>query len=89
MVERASQEWAAEVTRAAASAVASGQLTILGPVRSPVPRIRGRYRRQILIKSLPQCEPISTLRSTVAELEAAYARRRVKFDVDVDPIDMW
>jgi primosomal protein N' (replication factor Y) (superfamily II helicase) len=89
IVERASRDWAAGLARAEQTAVAAGHLTILGPVRSPVPRIRGRYRRQILIKSLPEFQSLPTVRSTVAELEAAYARRRVKFDVDVDPIDMW
>jgi hypothetical protein len=32
---------------------------------------------------------VQTIRSTVAELEAAYTRGKIKFDVDVDPIDMW
>ncbi|HET9312627.1 MAG TPA: hypothetical protein VFO04_01385, partial [Nitrospira sp.] len=64
-------------------------LTILGPVRSPVPRVRGRYRRQILIKCLPEFHAVGTIRSTLTDVESAYARRKVKFDVDVDPIEMW
>jgi primosomal protein N' (replication factor Y) len=63
--------------------------TILGPVRPPVARVRGRYRRQILIKSLPYLDAVQAIRSTLTDLESRYARRTVKFDVDVDPIDMW
>jgi primosomal protein N' (replication factor Y) len=88
-VERASQEWVGRLNDAAKGALVSGHLTILGPVRSPVSRIRGRYRRQILLKARPGYEVAQAIRSTLAELEAAYARRTVKFDVDVDPIDMW
>ena len=88
-VERASKDWAAALSRTAKAALVSGDLAILGPVQSPVARLRGRYRRQILIKSRPGFYAAQAIRSTIPELEAAYARRRIKFDVDVDPIDMW
>jgi primosomal protein N' len=54
-----------------------------------VARVRKRYRRQILIKSHPDSKAVQAIRSTLTDLESAYARRKVKFDVDVDPIDMW
>jgi primosomal protein N' (replication factor Y) len=89
-VERASRDWAARLSREANAALTCGTLTILGPVRSPVPRIRGRHRRQILLKSRPGFHTVQqVIRSTLTELEAAYPRRSVRFDVDVDPIDMW
>lgn len=88
-VERAAKDWAARLTRAAQAALASGDLAIMGPVRSPVARVRGRYRRQILIKSRPGIYAVQAVQSTLAELESGYGRRTVKFDVDVDPIDMW
>jgi primosomal protein N' (replication factor Y) len=88
-VERASKDWAAGISRAAKAALASGDLAVLGPVRSPVARLRGRHRRQILIKSRPGFCAAEAIRSTLPALESAYGRCRVKFDVDVDPIDMW
>jgi primosomal protein N' (replication factor Y) (superfamily II helicase) len=88
-VEEAAQAWAAALSRAAAAMSTCDDLTILGPVPSPVPRVRGRYRRQILIKSRPGSHAIGAIRSTLTDLESAYARRKVKFDVDVDPIEMW
>jgi primosomal protein N' (replication factor Y) len=88
-VEEAAQAWAAALSRAGEATHTCDDLTILGPVRSPVPRVRGRYRRQILIKCLPEFHAVGTIRSTLTDVESAYARRKVKFDVDVDPIEMW
>jgi len=88
-VAHAAQAWAAALSRALKAAPEGEQLSILGPVRSPVPRVRGRYRRQILIKSPPHFNAVQTVRSTLADLESLYVRRTVKFDVDVDPIEMW
>ena len=88
-VDGAAKDWAAGLGRAAKAGAAVDHFTILGPVRSPIARVRGRYRRQILVKFRPDFHVMPALRSTVAELESAYARRTVKFDVDVDPIEMW
>jgi primosomal protein N' (replication factor Y) (superfamily II helicase) len=88
-VAHAAQAWAAALSRAAKATPEGEHLSILGPVRSPVSRVRGRYRRQILIKSPPDFNAVETIRLTLADLESRYARRTVKFDVDVDPIEMW
>ncbi|HSL04456.1 MAG TPA: primosomal protein N' [Nitrospiraceae bacterium] len=65
------------------------RLTVLGPAPSPVPRLRGRYRWQILVKSSEREEGLAVVRTTVKEMERTYQRRVVKFDIDVDPIEMW
>jgi len=66
-----------------------GRLTVLGPVPSPVSRLRGRYRWQILVKSLEREVGLEAVRVTVKEMERTYQRRAVKFDIDVDPIEEW
>jgi primosomal protein N' (replication factor Y) len=66
-----------------------GPLTILGPVPSPVAKLRGRYRWQILVKSLERKTGIEAVRTTVKNMERTHHRRSIKFDVDVDPIEMW
>jgi primosomal protein N' (replication factor Y) len=63
--------------------------TVLGPVPSPIPRLRGRYRWQILVKSPERKVGLDAVRITVKEMERTYQRRAIKFDVDVDPIEMW
>jgi primosomal protein N' (replication factor Y) (superfamily II helicase) len=65
------------------------RLTVLGPVPSPVPKLRGRYRWQILVKSSERETGLDAVRITVKDMERAYQRRAIKFDVDVDPIEMW
>lgn len=64
------------------------RLTVLGPVPSAVAKLRGRYRWQILVKSLERDVGLDAVRTTVKELERTYQRRGIKFDVDVDPIEM-
>jgi primosomal protein N' (replication factor Y) (superfamily II helicase) len=97
-VAQAADRWAARLNalaehgldgRGGAATSSVDVVTILGPVQSPVPRIRGRYRRQILVKSRCGGPAVEAIRSTLTELEEAYPPRQVKFDVDVDPIDMW
>ena len=101
-VERAAQTWAARLGRMAKNPASnertadhvngSGEvegLTVLGPALSPVPRLRGRYRRQILVKSRSHDAAVQMIRASLTELEKAYSPRRVKFDVDIDPVDMW
>jgi primosomal protein N' (replication factor Y) len=63
--------------------------TVLGPVPSPVPRLRGRYRWQILVKTTDRAAALQAIRWSVEEMERTSRRQSVKFDVDVDPIDMW
>jgi primosomal protein N' (replication factor Y) len=64
-------------------------LVVLGPVPSPVPRLRGRYRWQILVKSSERDAGLAAVQMTVKEMERTYQRCAIKFDVDVDPIEMW
>lgn len=101
-VEKAALAWAARLSPPPVKMTAGGGLAargnvagqtdglvILGPVPSPVPKIRGRYRRQILIKSHSRDAAVQAVQATVAELEKLYPSRTVKFDVDVDPLEMW
>ena len=100
MVHDAATGWAARLTAYSSPALGkasstgqlidrSDRLTVLGPVPSPVPRLRGRYRWQILVKSLEREAGLEAVRITVKELEQTYQHRAIKFDVDVDPIEMW
>jgi primosomal protein N' (replication factor Y) len=78
-----------KVSSATQSIGRTDSLTVLGPVPSPVSRLRGRYRWQILVKSLERNAGLEAVRTTVEEMERTHRRRAIKFDVDVDPIEMW
>lgn len=67
----------------------SNSLILLGPVASHIPKLRERYRRQILVKSQSRTVAVRAIQATVIDLEKMYPSRTVKFDVDVDPLDMW
>ncbi|MEP6958685.1 MAG: primosomal protein N' [Nitrospirota bacterium] len=80
------------VGKAPSTAQSIGRLdpfTVMGPVPSPVPIFRGRHRWQILVKSLKRETGLDAVRITVNDMERTYQRRAIKFDVDVDPIEMW
>jgi len=61
---------------------------ILGPIESPVTRIAGRYRWQILLKS-PSADAIKgLLRRLLADNPSLFASREVYTAIDVDPFFM-
>jgi primosomal protein N' (replication factor Y) len=65
----------------------SAAAEILGPIESPLPRIAGRYRWQLLIKGAGS----AALRQLVRRLLAGSAGRpagRVRLSVDIDPVHM-
>jgi hypothetical protein len=41
------------------------------------------------VKSSEREAGLETVRITVKEMERTYQGRAIKFDVDVDPIEMW
>ncbi len=85
----AGQRVAVKISSVAQSIDQPDRLLVLGPVPSPIPRLRGRYRWQILVKSRDRGAGLESVRLTVREMERAYLRRSIKFEVDVDPIEMW
>lgn len=89
------KEESEKITRGFAVAESGGPrvrtngVTILGPVPSFLSKRRGRYRYQILLKSPSLTAAVNMVRTTVKELEQLYPGRATKFDVDVDPLEMW
>ncbi len=64
------------------------QLQILGPVPAPMPRRAGRYRAQLLIQSLKR-EPLHRLLDQLLDQIEALPRSRVRWSLDVDPLDLY
>jgi primosomal protein N' (replication factor Y) len=83
--------WAAprEVGERSSPANQAGRSVVLGPVPPPIPKLRGRFRRQILVKSLLRDTGVLAVRETVGPMERDYPAHAVKFDIDVEPLDMW
>jgi primosomal protein N' (replication factor Y) len=100
MAHDAATAWVARLTGGSSPAAAKSpstrqsigrpeHLAVLGPVPSPVPKLRGRYRWHILVKSSEREAGLEAVRITVKEMEQTYQHRAIKFDIDVDPIETW
>ena len=62
---------------------------INGPMPAPMARRAGQYRAQLLL-SAPQRAPLhAALRALVPELHALPEARKVRWSLDVDPIDLY
>jgi primosomal protein N' (replication factor Y) len=62
---------------------------ILGPVSAPMERRAGRYRAQLLLQSRQRRALHDMLGYLRAALEGSKAARRVRWSVDVDPIELF
>ncbi|MEM9384164.1 MAG: primosomal protein N' [Pseudomonadota bacterium] len=63
-------------------------VTFLGPAPATMERRAGRYRAQLLLRA-PQRAPLQTLLTRLLpQVDALPAARRVRWSVDVDPVDL-
>jgi primosomal protein N' (replication factor Y) len=63
-------------------------LRLLGPVASVMERRAGRYRAQLLVESMQRATLHRFLAAWLPQVEALPQARRVRWSVDVDPLDV-
>ena len=66
-----------------------GTLYVMGPAPAPMERLGGRYRAQLLLQSDSRAtlnDRLLELTRTIGELPGA---RRVRWSIDVDPVDLY
>jgi primosomal protein N' (replication factor Y) len=73
---------------ARAAARAPAGLRLLGPVPATLARKAGRYRAQLLIESADRSALQRFLGSWIVEVEALPSARRVRWALDVDPLEL-
>ncbi len=71
------------------SSEVSNTLRILGPVDAPMARRAGRHRAQLLLQSTDRPALHRLLHALRRELENDSASRRVRWSIDVDPIELF
>ncbi len=64
-------------------------LRVLGPVNAPMARKAGRYRAQLLLQSSDRKALHAALKSLRPALENEPAARKVRWSIDVDPIELF
>jgi primosomal protein N' (replication factor Y) len=64
-------------------------LRVLGPVDAPMARKAGRYRAQLLLQSSDRPTLHAVLRDLRPALEQDPAARKVRWSIDVDPIELF
>ena len=64
-------------------------MRVLGPVDAPMARRAGRYRAQLLLQSSDRQELHGVLADLRPLLETEPVARRVRWSIDVDPIELF
>ena len=77
------------LNEAAHAAAAAPGVSVLGPVPAPMARRAGRERRQLLLQAAERAPLRQALRHALAVIEASPDARRVRWSVDVDPVEMF
>lgn len=66
-----------------------GAVEILGPAPAPMLRRQGRYRFQLLLQAESRGALQATLAMLAPELESLKGARRVRWSIDVDPLELF
>ena len=77
------------MARAIAEGMQIAEVRILGPVSAPMERKAGRYRAQLLLQSNQRGKLHGMLRHLRTSLESNSASRKVRWSIDVDPIELF
>jgi primosomal protein N' (replication factor Y) len=78
-----------ETARALASEQGGTGILLLGPVAAPMERRAGRYRAQLMIQAARRIDLQQLLTQWIPRLEKEKTARRVRWSIDVDPVDLF
>ncbi|MGQ0586501.1 MAG: primosomal protein N' [Gammaproteobacteria bacterium] len=65
------------------------RVSVLGPVPAPMERLAGRYRAQLLLQSSSRAALQALLAGAVPGFDQLPGARKLRWSVDVDPIDLF
>jgi primosomal protein N' (replication factor Y) len=72
-----------------AKPLAAERVTVFDPVPAPMTRRAGRYRGQLLIQATDRAALHGVLQQTMPTLETLPEARKVRWSLDVDPVDLY
>ncbi|HEX2549035.1 MAG TPA: primosomal protein N' [Gammaproteobacteria bacterium] len=65
------------------------KIFLLGPIPAPMPKRAGRYRAQLLIQAATRPELQNFLKKLLPEIEKITLKKKVRWSLDVDPLEMF
>lgn len=68
---------------------ASQDVELLGPAPAPMERLAGRFRARLLLQSDGRAKLHETLARLTSVIDALEGARRVRWSIDVDPVDLF
>jgi len=75
--------------KALAEKLVSGSVSLLGPIPSPMEKRAGHFRALLMIQSEHRNRLQSLIKSIVPQLEQSKLARKVRWSLDVDPLDIY
>jgi primosomal protein N' (replication factor Y) len=78
-----------QAARNAFAAVDKVDVQLQGPLPAPMPRRAGRYRAQLLLSASNRRALHSALEATLPAIDALHESRKVRWSLDVDPVDLY
>ncbi len=75
--------------RELAEPLRSQNVQLWGPVAAPMERRAGRYRAQLMVQASQRAELQHLLKHWVPQLEKEKTARKVRWSIDVDPVDTY
>ena len=78
-----------QAARGAARLLQSAEVRVLGPAPAPMERRAGRHRAQLLLHAASHAPLQKFLRSWVPQVEALSEAKRVRWSIDVDPVELF
>ena len=78
-----------EAARHEAEKICDGGTCLLGPAPAPMEKRAGRFRAQLLLQASQRNSLRKLLGPWIAKLENLPQRRKVRWSLDVDPVDMF
>ena len=78
-----------EQARSLADPIAAPGVQLWGPVAAPMERRAGRYRAQLLVQTARRADLHNLLNRWIPQLETLNNVRKVRWSVDVDPVDTY
>ena len=64
-------------------------VSLLGPMPAPMPRRAGRWRAQLLLSADDRARLQAFLPDWLARVRELSEARRVRWSIDVDPVDLY